>query len=39
MELLNHVHELESSFTDEQLQAVLVRSDSWLMYILQIYAA
>jgi len=33
----NRVHELESELTDEQLRAVLLRTDSWLMYILQIW--
>jgi hypothetical protein len=37
VEFFNRVHELESELTDEQLRAVLLRTDSWLMYILQIW--
>jgi hypothetical protein len=36
IELFNRVHELETELTDEQLRAILLRTDSWLMYILQI---
>lgn len=36
IELFNRVHELETALTDEQLRAILIRNDSWLMYILQI---
>src|SRR5660398_50328 len=36
IELFNRVHELETGLTDEQLRAILLRTDSWLMYILQI---
>ena len=36
IELFSRVHELESELTDEQLRAILLKSDSWLMYILQI---
>ena len=36
IELFNRVHELESKLTDEQLRSILLRTDSWLMYILQI---
>ena len=36
IELFNRVHELESTLTDEQLRAILLKTDSWLMYILQI---
>ena len=36
IELFNRVHELETELTDEQLRAILLKSDSWLMYILQI---
>ena len=36
IELFNRVHELESELTDEQLRAILLKTDSWLMYILQI---
>lgn len=37
IELFNRVHELESKLTDEQLRAILLKTDSWLMYILQIW--
>lgn len=36
IELFNRVHELETTLTDEQLRAILLKTDSWLMYILQI---
>lgn len=36
IELFNRVHELETALTDEQLRAILLKTDSWLMYILQI---
>ena len=36
IELFNRVHELENKLTDEQLRAILLKTDSWLMYILQI---
>lgn len=36
IELFNRVRELETALTDEQLRAILLRTDSWLMYILQI---
>ncbi len=36
IELFNRVHELETTLTDEQLRAILLRTDSWLMYILQL---
>tara|TARA_R110000772_G_scaffold268705_1_gene397759 strand:- start:5190 stop:6341 length:1152 start_codon:yes stop_codon:yes gene_type:complete len=38
IELFNRVHELETDLTDEQLRAILLKTDSWLMYILQISA-
>lgn len=37
VEVFNRVHELESELTDEQLRALLLRTDSWLTYILQIW--
>jgi len=37
VELFNRVHELEAGLTDDQLKALLLRTDSWLMYILQIW--
>lgn len=36
IELFNRVHELEAELTNEQLRAILLKTDSWLMYILQI---
>ena len=36
MEFFNRVHELEPELTDEQLRALVLRTDSWLTYILQI---
>ena len=36
IELFNRVHELETALTDEQLRAIVLKTDSWLMYILQI---
>jgi len=38
IELFNRVHELETELTYEQLRAILLKTDSWLMYILQIWA-
>ena len=38
IDLFNRVHELETQLTDEQLRAILLKTDSWLMYILQIWA-
>ncbi len=37
VEFFNRVHQLESELTDEQLRALLLRTDSWLTYILQIW--
>jgi len=37
LEFFNRVHELESKLTDDQLRALLLRTDSWLVYILQIW--
>ncbi len=36
-DLFNRIHELEIKLTDEQLKAICLKSDSWLMYILQIH--
>lgn len=36
IEVFNRVHELEMGLTEKQLKALLIRTDSWLMYILQI---
>ena len=38
IELFNRVHKLEAELTDEQLRAIVLKTDSWLMYILQISA-
>ena len=38
IDLFNRVHELETALTDKQLQAIFLKTDSWLMYILQISA-
>ncbi len=38
IELFNRVHELKTKLTDEQLRAIVLKTDSWLMYILQISA-
>ena len=37
VEFFNRVHELDPELTDEQLRALLLRTDSWLTYILQIW--
>lgn len=37
IELFNRIHVLNNSFSDKQLRAILLKTDSWLMYILQIY--
>jgi hypothetical protein len=37
VEFFNRVHQLESELTDEQLRALLLRTDSWLTYILNIW--
>ena len=36
IDLFNRVHDLETELTDEQLRAIILKTDSWLMYILQI---
>ncbi len=36
LRFFNHVHTLEPGLNDEQLKALLLRTDSWLMFILQI---
>ena len=38
IELFNRVHELETELTDEQLRAIVLKTHSWLMYILRISA-
>lgn len=35
--LFNRVHELNPNFTDEQIRALLLKTESWLTYILQIW--
>lgn len=37
VEFFNRVHELEPELTDKQLRALLLRTDSWLTYILQVW--
>ncbi|GIW80400.1 MAG: hypothetical protein KatS3mg105_2207 [Gemmatales bacterium] len=39
VEFFHRVHELNPNLTDEQVRALLLRTDSWLMYILQIWEA
>jgi hypothetical protein len=36
VELFNRVHELEPRMTDSQLKALLLRTESWIMYLLKI---
>lgn len=36
LDLLNRVHELEPNMTDSQLEALFLRTESWLTYILRI---
>lgn len=38
IELFNRVHELETELIDEQLRAIVLKTESWLMYLLQISA-
>jgi hypothetical protein len=38
IEFFNRVHELETKLTDKQVRAIVLKTDSWLMYILQISA-
>ena len=38
IDLFNRVHELETELTDQQLRAILLKNDSWLMYLLQIWS-
>ena len=37
LDLFNRVHQLKPELTDEQLRALLLRTDSWLTYILNIW--
>jgi len=37
VEFFNRVHEINPELTDEELRALLLRTDSWLIYILQIW--
>ncbi|MBE3584532.1 MAG: hypothetical protein IMX01_10530 [Limnochordaceae bacterium] len=39
LNLFNRVHELREGLTERQLHALVLRSDSWLMYILRVYEA
>lgn len=36
VQFFNRVHDLDAGLTDEQLEALLVRTDSWLIFILRI---
>ena len=38
IKLFNRVHELETDLSDEQFRTILLKTDSWLMYILQIWS-
>lgn len=37
IDLFNRVHKLDSGLTDKQLRAIVLKNDSWLMYILQVH--
>ncbi len=37
VDFFNRVHQLEPKLSDQQLRALLLRTDSWLTYILQIW--
>jgi hypothetical protein len=37
IEFFNHVHDIEADLTLEQLEALILRTDSWLTYILRIW--
>lgn len=37
VEFFNRVHALRQELTDEQLRALLLRTDSWISYILQVW--
>ena len=37
VDFFNRVHELDTGLTDKQLRTLLLRTDSWLTYILQIW--
>lgn len=36
IEFFNRVHQIESGLTDEQLRALVLRTDSWLLFLLQL---
>ncbi|MBC6953089.1 MAG: hypothetical protein DYG93_07695 [Leptolyngbya sp. PLA2] len=36
IEIFNRVHQIESGLTDEQLRALVLRTDSWLLFLLQL---
>jgi hypothetical protein len=36
VDAFSRVHELETGLTDEQVAALVLKADSWLMYILRI---
>lgn len=37
IDFFNHVHDLELELTEEQLHALLLKTDSWLLYIFNIW--
>lgn len=37
IDFFNHVHDIDVQLTDEQLNALILRTDSWLTYILRIW--
>ena len=37
MDFLNRVHELEPTMSDAQLNAILLRTESWIMYLIKIH--
>ena len=37
LNFFNRVHELRGKLTDQELRALVIRSDSWLMYVLRLW--
>lgn len=37
IEFFNHVHDIDAELSDKQLEALILRTDSWLTYILRIW--
>jgi hypothetical protein len=35
IEFFNHIHELNMALTEKQLRAIILKTDSWLLYILR----